>query len=563
MRLYFFLEDDHKLFSLTHYKRISFMCQEEKKYKLVETEVEAEFMAFWRGEVGQALMELEYPAITAPQLPPTTPEGVQGAEEAKASGSRHPPVFVEPPLVDRKLLLGCLLKALSYGADKEKGSTLVQLLEKLRALVPNVGGDAHCHECKVHLNLSCHRGRKNATARACGFCVVKSSFLGEIEERSILSATDIDNLIRLATDLLPDASVRPPSQHTVDPDGCTKEIHDAFPVEDFGVITSTVVNAPFGNTGTTAIPESEVVDWMAEAGADITDSGDFERVVEAYGNLKDVTHKEQKTVRDSSGKTEAQRQRTMKKVAATVVKEGLNPTNPQCYPQFNLLQNSSLSEWITEHWMKKAQGGDGMQWAWAQGMNFPHRQNLCMLASAGNWTPMHVDWTHAVNVAFGVGDTVDPMKPLARWYFFHPRAIPLMNDWLKETGRRRELFRSDGLRCGKDKMPRLTQKDIEELQAVCKEENASYVSVRHQYHGDMLQFQPGYLHQVETLQPCIKFAWDVYKVDKLEQYVDVWRYLMCQLMAHTDNPQDYMNFLGLIVKELLNPSRACRPMSSI
>ena len=58
---------------------------------------------------------------------------------------------------------------------------------------------------------------------------------------------------------------------------------------------------------------------------------------------------------------------------------------------------------------------------------------------------------------------------------------------------------------------------IKELQQHCgvhPVSRAPLVTVTEQRHGDLINFPPGYMHQVITHRPCVKFAWDLYNMDR-------------------------------------------------
>ena len=120
-----------------------------------------------------------------------------------------------------------------------------------------------------------------------------------------------------------------------------------------------------------------------------------------------------------------------------------------------------------------------------------------------------------------------------------------------------------GLSSGKDFLPLLDEDDFQSLSDFCGCDEATgerYVTKVDQWHGQWLEFEPGMLHQVQTWQPCVKFAYDTYRFDRLQKYLNVWLHIMCGFMASRepesrDNADDYMQVLGLIKKELLTPWR--------
>ncbi|KAL4513245.1 hypothetical protein Ndes2437A_g09150 [Nannochloris sp. 'desiccata'] len=243
-------------------------------------------------------------------------------------------------------------------------------------------------------------------------------------------------------------------------------------------------------------------------------------------------------------------------VARLVVIGGIDDkTEKTCfvYPQFNIWPNSKLNEYFDEVWMEE---GAGLN---TDIVRFHHLNStshgiLCFVGGFGNWTPLHIDWTSAINIAFRIqrpGEEVNLEDPIARWYFFHPKVVPIVNKYLLK-----KKPNSKGLGCGKRNMPFLTKEDFVELQNLCGVDPKTmkpYAFEVLQFHGEWLEFEPGYLHQVETLVASVKFAWDTYRYDKLQMYINVWMYLISQFMGD-DVAQDYMNILGLIESELL---KAC------
>ena len=281
--------------------------------------------------------------------------------------------------------------------------------------------------------------------------------------------------------------------------------------------------------------------------------GDLDRVATL---AKKVMNEEElaENIEDIQSENVNKRKNAAKKVAVAIVKEALKAKPaPETglenfYAQLNLAPRSATTNFMEEFWLKR-DGLANVDWIDFHYHNRANRQILALIGSKGNWTPWHIDWTSAINVAFGISG-VDISKPLARWYFVHPAAILKVDQWIKM-----KYGIEAGLRCGKDAMPYLKDDDFSELQKYCGNDPAGrpYVWVELQFHGEWFEFEPGLLHQVETLQPSIKFAWDVYKADKLKMYLQVWMYIICQFMAAPTNAEDYMNIVGLILSDILNP----------
>ena len=308
-----------------------------------------------------------------------------------------------------------------------------------------------------------------------------------------------------------------------------------------------------------AVPREVVERLVEETCSDAR--GDFTRVTGYYEDA--VGPKEagqwERTRREG---TAEQREKAAKKVAWKVVSKGLakhtGHGGDQFYLQFNLSGGSKELEYMEKHWYNSGSEVDENLVKFHE-INEAHRSILAFVGGEGNWTPLHVDWTSAENVAFlvsSMGVEVDYQKPAAIWYFIHPRAIRKVDEWIKlncQNGAGRV-----GLRCGKAKMPFLTEKQFEELKAYCGCDpiTGEYYCIRvEQMHGMKIKFVPGYLHQVVTLQPSIKLAWDVYRVDKLQKNIEVWIYIICQFMHADDIAEDYMNILNLVLAEVLNPLR--------
>ena len=65
-------------------------------------------------------------------------------------------------------------------------------------------------------------------------------------------------------------------------------------------------------------------------------------------------------------------------------------------------------------------------------LNTTSRGILAFIGAAGNWTPLHIDWTSAINVAYRINVLPDVecnhKDPIAVWYFFHPTVVPPVDE---------------------------------------------------------------------------------------------------------------------------------------
>lgn len=260
-------------------------------------------------------------------------------------------------------------------------------------------------------------------------------------------------------------------------------------------------------------------------------------------------HKKAKHIGDHDKEEAALRRLAKETVEGSLKGKSYNPKNKkQPYFQGNLSPTTACSEVMRKQWVESSNiRQEGRKMVGNHLVNFASWSILVLIGTVGAVTPLHLDWTSAANVAFAVTGagvaTVNLMMPLAEWIFIHPSAIPAVNTWLKEKYKSRKAVVANGLRCGKDAMPVLQEKQFEDLQRFCGVGANGVPLVRklYQYHGDWIHFLPGYLHQVITLQPCVKFAWDVYELAKFPAYIAVWRDLIAQFTAHPGLPADYSN----------------------
>jgi hypothetical protein len=242
-------------------------------------------------------------------------------------------------------------------------------------------------------------------------------------------------------------------------------------------------------------------------------------------------------------------------VAQRIVGDGL-VNNGVAYPQFNL-RAGFPAERILSDWVFGDQStGNGARIASDMGMTQPARSVLVMVGGQGRRTPWHIDWTSAVNVGFVVkrnaaGEDSSPQSNIiATWYFVHPSKIDVVDQWLRDEGT------TAGLACGVTglrALPPLNERRWKKLAAKVNE--GCPVVALHAFKVDQLSgmaiiFPPGWLHYVATHLPSVKFAWDVYDLCVMDQYVVVWRDLIARFMAADDLPEDYARVGDFVVNSL-------------
>ena len=151
---------------------------------------------------------------------------------------------------------------------------------------------------------------------------------------------------------------------------------------------------------------------------------------------------------------------------------------------------------------------------WADGVVSDTGNLLCLLGKKGSRTPMHLDWTHAENLAFGVGDK-ENVRPLAKWTFIPPHAISHLDNFLKSKG-----F-EDGLKGGHF----IEEDTLNEFAAAMPADVKVTSAACEQLPGELIKVPVGWAHQVENLQDCVKFAWDLWEPDRFALYYESYKTL--------------------------------------
>ena len=119
----------------------------------------------------------------------------------------------------------------------------------------------------------------------------------------------------------------------------------------------------------------------------------------------------------------------------------------------------------------------------------------------------------------------DIQQPLARWWFVAPHALQYVVGQLSKYRKAGNTWK---------RVP------LEEWRAVqeraFKHFEEQVVIERLQMHGEMVRVPVGWAHAVDTLQPCVKVAWDLWLPEHAAHYFEVVRLSAACAMSW---PKDY------------------------
>ena len=195
------------------------------------------------------------------------------------------------------------------------------------------------------------------------------------------------------------------------------------------------------------------------------------------------------------------------------------------------------------------------------GINDGDSRSLVLVGVAGLGSGVHVDWTQALNVAFGVTElrvgrkvlSSDEWGVLAWWFFIHPCKAQEAADYSKanfgplgEDGKPvgKDFSAEDGVTLTRDEWKRLRV-------AMGKDGNGTpYVRWLPQFAGKVVVVPPGWLHQVVNEQACIKYAIDTYDVNNADLYMELAREVAAKITGKR-NAKDYMGAAAVIVNAIV------------
>lgn len=146
-----------------------------------------------------------------------------------------------------------------------------------------------------------------------------------------------------------------------------------------------------------------------------------------------------------------------------------------------------------------------------------YRATMLMVGGEGVGTGFHVDWSNALNFAFGlsVGKAGDPLvigqTPLAAWLFIRPThdSMARVSQWLIEHV---PAYRPHGIQYPNwvDRRATLPQPSIVPYAAMqlMAQQLSGDVFLAYQHHGCLMNAPVGWPHAVTNLVTCAKIAFD-------------------------------------------------------
>jgi hypothetical protein len=143
------------------------------------------------------------------------------------------------------------------------------------------------------------------------------------------------------------------------------------------------------------------------------------------------------------------------------------------------------------------------------------------------FTALHMDYTEAYNWATGINmPGLDISAPLAIWHFVRPLRLKEFVMFL----RAKQL-------CSEQESKMEISKNVwDEAVAHWPDD----IVIVEQLHNNAVHVPPGWAHHVKTLQPCLKLAWDLWRLDRLVPYFQVNR-LVVDADIGKWNKGDYQN----------------------
>jgi JmjC domain, hydroxylase len=173
-----------------------------------------------------------------------------------------------------------------------------------------------------------------------------------------------------------------------------------------------------------------------------------------------------------------------------------------------------------------------------------YRCCLVLLGGKTGRTPIHMDWSQAENVAARIArNTPNEDGPVAVWVLIAPWVVARVHDMLK-SGAIVDIMQGDPT-LGLEGRVLLGEGAVRHLQAVF----GGNVVVLEQHHGDKVTVPPGWVHQVVTLQPCLKVALDVYVKDRYGAYALLMRRIASPLFGPGMFP-DYIAMNAVMAAEV-------------
>ena len=155
-------------------------------------------------------------------------------------------------------------------------------------------------------------------------------------------------------------------------------------------------------------------------------------------------------------------------------------------------------------------------------------------------TGLHYDITDAMNRAVPIARLSDPSKPLALWLAVGPTGV----EWIRDT-----LSNMPDTSTTPLSKLELSAAIIYEIRDLAASEGRPDIWVLEQMAGDTMVIPAGILHLVTNLQPCVKIAWDYFKMENVQNY-ELARDLLYKYIGTAHQPTDTMYHQHVVVNHL-------------
>jgi hypothetical protein len=195
-----------------------------------------------------------------------------------------------------------------------------------------------------------------------------------------------------------------------------------------------------------------------------------------------------------------------------------SPSKNRQYFNFNLARDNKVPEKDTSKLRK-------VMFKFTTKSNLALSSDFAMLAfvgEEGRFTPIHFDWGKAINIAFALG-AYNPNKALAWWFFVHSTVYGKLLEWVKGKGHTSPITHCISV--------------DDAMEFACMYPNHAMCVDQHA--GVAIEVPPGWAHQVQNLQKCIKVACDPFDEKYVLEGVKVWRDAKAEHFTGTTSPNDY------------------------
>jgi hypothetical protein len=144
----------------------------------------------------------------------------------------------------------------------------------------------------------------------------------------------------------------------------------------------------------------------------------------------------------------------------------------------------------------------------------------------------------------------DHTRALATWWFFHPALVARFATDKDTEGTYKRL---KGIMKSRQ---RITSSEEAFLVQCLEDDSVKGMVMRiEQYHGEGVHVPPGWAHMVWNVQPCVKYAWDLYVPQHIPAYVKAWDVASALYLAEDeherDRAPDYMRVPLVILQYLV------------